>query len=103
MKNALITLFIINFTFFLSCQLKTTQEEGKINNNYPSFVIENNLTKQYDRAKWELYKINGISGFRTVDYLVNLPQEDSVFMKKYLKMREEYKDDIYSFYEDTIL
>lgn len=42
---------------------------------YPKEIIENNLTEHYDKALWELYKINSLKEFGRVDYVINFDEE----------------------------
>lgn len=100
MNKLTMSLLLITLINLLSCQSKTEKKtEGKI--EYPKFFIENNLTKQFDRAKWELYKINCTSRRnRKVDYIVNFPENDSIFSGKYSNMRKKYGYNTYLFYQD---
>jgi hypothetical protein len=84
----------------ISCQSKD-KELSKNKIDYPKFFIENNLIEQFDRTKWELYKINCTSRRNgKVDYIVNFPENDSIFKEKYSEMREEYGYNTYLFYQN---
>lgn len=57
---------------------------------YPEIIIRHKLEEQYDLAKWELYKLNGLieNEFET-DFVVNI-ENDSI-VKNYISIKKDYE------------
>lgn len=60
-----IGLFAVCMGMMISCNSKEEKVE------YPQIIIDNKLESYYERAKWDLYKMNS-SGMGRVDYMLYL-------------------------------
>lgn len=66
--------------------------ENKFVPDYPAIIERNNLQDLYDKAKWEIYKLNTIKVTESnIDYLVSFGGNDSLLMSFYKKIGEYQK------------